>query len=893
MNYSVKTILICLLTSLSYFTQAQRINYTINESWSFNKGDHENAPLDAFNDTDWEKISIPHTWNNLDARDDEPGYYRGPGWYRRKIFVGNEALNKQVYACFEGSNQVTELWVNGQFAGKHIGGYTRFNFNITPFLKPGELNQFAIKVDNSHDPDIPPLSADFTFFGGIYRDVSLVFTSGVSISLNDYASSGVYITTSEASEDKASIEIRTILDNNVSSNQKINIEHTLVAPDGSIAAKNNSSVRTKSNQSTTHLDKNIIVENPDLWSVNTPDLYKVYTRIYNSKTGDLLDEVVNPLGIRWYSFHPEKGFFLNGHHVKLIGTNRHQDFEGMGNALPDEMHVRDLMLLKEMGGNFLRISHYPQDPIVLEMCDKLGIIASVEIPVVNAITESEAFTSNSVEMAKEMIRQDYNRPSIVIWNYMNEVMLRPPYEKDTEEYKQYSKAVGQYGRVMEATIREEDPTRYTMLVFHGNLKAYEDASLVELPQLVGWNLYQGWYGGKFSGFDSFLDSFHEKYPAIPVFVSEYGADVDPRLHSFEPKRFDFTAEYANMYHEHYLKAISERPFVAGANIWNLNDFHSESRGDAMPHINNKGITTLSRELKDTYLLYKAFLKEKPVVQIGSRTWKTRGGIADDSGNTFQPLNVYSNAPEVALTVNGKFHATAEVFDNIARFDVPFVAGKNTVLASIEVDNQTYHDFYETELKQVPQKLNDPQVPFHEINITLGSERYYEDKKSNSIWMPEKPYTPGSWGYIGGTSYKPKTRFGVLPSADINITSTEHDPIFQTQRVGIEQFRLDLTDGQYAVYLYWAELESDKNTEALAYNLGQDILSEDAGPRTFNVKINSIMQLDNFDISSHIGAETAIVKKFIVNANNNEGLKIEFDAIEGNPVLNAIRVYKIY
>jgi len=893
LNHFLKYFLICLFISINFHSIAQRIKYSVNESWKFHKGDYQEAFQPEINDSKWQEVSIPHTWNNLDARDDEPGYYRGTGWYRRNIFVGNETAGKQIHVLFEGSNQITELWINGQYAGKHSGGYTKFSFNITPYLKPGESNQFSIKVDNSHNVDVPPLSADFTFFGGIYRDVYLVITDNISLSLNDYASSGVYITTPHVSEQKANIQIRTLLENNTLKKQKIKLTHTIVSPEGKEVIEEGSAVTLKPNHQTEHVESNIEINNPDLWSDITPNLYKVYTRIYHSKTNELLDEVINPLGIRWFSFQPEDGFFLNGRHVKLIGTNRHQDYDGMGNALPDEMHVRDVLLLKEMGGNFLRISHYPQDPVILDMCDKLGIITSVEIPVVNAITESNAFTDNSLEMAKEMIRQDYNRPSVMIWNYMNEVMLRPPYEKDTEEYIQYCKAVGAFGNKLEETIRKEDSSRYTMLVFHGNLKAYEDAGLVEIPQLIGWNLYQGWYGGKFSGFDAFLDSFHEKYPGIPIFVSEYGADVAPRLHSFNPKRFDFTTEYANLYHEHYLKAITDRPFVSGANIWNLNDFHSESRGDAMPHINNKGITTLSRELKDTYHLYSAFLKKNPYVQIGSENWKTRGGIADDAGTTIQPIKVYSNASEVELTLNGNFHETARVTDNIATFDIPFINGKNSILATIKIGDQKYHDFYELEMKQVPQILNDPKFPFTEINVTLGSERYYEDKKSNRVWIPEKPYSSGSWGYVGGIPYSPKTRFGSLPAADVNITETEHDPIFQTQRTGLEQFRLDVPQGQYAVYLYWAELESPVKREALVYNLGQEIIKDTTEAREFNVVINGNIFLKNFNISDQIGAEKAIIKKFIVNANNNEGLKINFEAIKGSPVLNAIRVYKIY
>ena len=251
----------------------------------------------------------------------------------------------------------------------------------------------------------------------------------------------------------------------------------------------------------------------------------------------------------------------------------------------DELHVQDVLLLLEMGGNYLRVSHYPQDPVIMEMCDKLGIVTSVEIPVVNAVTETEEFLHNSVEMAKEMVRQDFNRPSVMIWGYMNEIFLRRPYTegKQLEDYYRFTEKVA---RALEATIREEDPSRYTMMAYHNMPQYYEDAHLTEIPMIQGWNLYQGWYEPDINEFQRLLDRAHKAYKGKVLMVTEYGPGVDPRVHSYQPERFDFSQEYGLVYHKHYLNEMMKRPFIAGSSLWNLNDFYSESRVDAVPHVNN-------------------------------------------------------------------------------------------------------------------------------------------------------------------------------------------------------------------------------------------------------------------------------------------------------------------
>lgn len=607
----------------------------------------------------------------------------------------------------------------------------------------------------------------------------------------------------------------------------------------------------------------------------------------------MLDEVVNPLGLRWFKFDSEKGFFLNGKGRKLIGTARHQDYFQKGNALRDELHVQDVLLLKEMGGNFLRVSHYPQDPVIMEMCDKLGIVTSVEIPVVNAVTETEEFLQNSVEMAKEMVRQDFNRPSVMIWGYMNEIFLRRPYTegKQLEDYYRFTEKVA---RALEATIREEDPSRYTMMAYHNMPQYYEDAHLTEIPMIQGWNLYQGWYEPDINEFQRLLDRAHKVYKGKVLMVTEYGPGVDPGLHSYQPERFDFSQEYGLVYHKHYLREMMKRPFIAGSSLWNLNDFYSESRVDAVPHVNNKGVVGLNREKKDVYWFYKTALSRRPILVIGNREWKSRGGVVNTAQKEcIQSVPVFSNAEEVELFVNNKSLGKKKVEDNYALFDVPFVGGENLLEAVAVAGDSKLRDMLRIQFRLVGSQLKDEAIPFTEINVMLGSPRYFEDRIANVAWIPEQEYKPGSWGFVGGTSYRRKTGFGSMLGSDIDILGTDMNPIFQTQRVGIKSFKADVPNGEYSVYLYWAELESDKEREALVYNLGADSEQTFAGNRSFGISMNGTTVLDDFNIARDYGYARAVIKKFVVTVKDGKGLSVDFHKKEGEPILNAIRIYRNY
>ena len=882
-----------LLFIVGWAQAQQRVVYTINDGWKFTKGSPFEAQLTGCDDSSWETVNIPHTWNDKDADDETPGFYRGPVWYRKQLFIDKSQEGRRAVIYFEGANQEVRFYLNGQFVGEHKGGYTRFCFDITPHLRYGQENLFAIYVNNVYNPNIPPLSADFTFFGGIYRDVYLQFMNPVHIATNDYASSGVYIRTPEVNNSAASVEITTLLTNDMSQPTEIRVENIICDADGKEVKKTQAEVKLAAGETKTDISKKIKIDSPRLWDIDDPYRYMVYTRILDKRKGTLLDEVVNPLGLRWFKFDSEKGFFLNGKGRKLIGTARHQDYFQKGNALRDELHVQDVLLLKEMGGNYLRVSHYPQDPVIMEMCDKLGIVTSVEIPVVNAVTETEEFLHNSVEMAKEMVRQDFNRPSVMIWGYMNEIFLRRPYTegKQLEDYYRFTEKVA---RALEATIREEDPSRYTMMAYHNMPQYYEDAHLTEIPMIQGWNLYQGWYEPDINEFQRLLDRAHKAYKGKVLMITEYGPGVDPRVHSYQPERFDFSQEYGLVYHKHYLNEMMKRPFIAGSSLWNLNDFYSESRVDAVPHVNNKGVVGLNREKKDVYWFYKTALSRRPILVIGNREWKSRGGVVNTAQKEcIQSVPVFSNAEEVELFVNNKSLGKKKIEDNYALFDVPFVGGENLLEAVAVTGDNKLRDMLRIQFQLVGSRLKDEAVPFTELNVMLGSPRYFEDRAANVAWIPEQEYKPGSWGFIGGTSYRRQTGFGTMLGSDIDIHGTDMNPIFQTQRVGIKSFKADVPNGEYSVYLHWAELESDKEREALVYNLGADSEQTFAGNRSFGISMNGTTVLDDFNIARDYGYARAVIKKFVVTVKDGKGLSVDFHKKEGEPILNAIRIYRNY
>ena len=514
---NIKVYCILLFSTLSLVSTAQNAKtvYTINSDWKFQKS--ETATNQFNNDaTSWVNVTIPHTWNAKDAFDDTPGYFRGLGIYKKSLFFSENDKNKSIIIHFEGANQETEVFVNGKSVGTHKGGYTAFSFEIQHYLKFGTANDVVVKVSNAFNENIPTLSADFTFFGGIYRDIYLEKTNLIHFTNTKYGGEKVLISTPKVDADNALIIFKGSVSNATSVPKKIEVIQSIRNAKKTVVQeiRNTYLIKAKKDLAFQQTIQNF--KKPILWSPDNPYLYEVITQIIDARTREVLDETVNPLGLRWFKFDAEKGFFINGKQCKLIGTNRHQDFQGIGNAVPDALQIEDVKLLKAMGGNFLRIAHYPQDPVILETCDRLGIITAIEIPVVNYITETTEFATTSIDMAKEMVLQNYNHPSLVIWAYMNEILLRPQYKDNPLKQAPYFKTITALAIEIEKTIRELDPYRYTMIPNHGNLKAYKEIGLTDVPMTIGWNLYAGWYSDNFTGFEGFMDTNHKPLNIHPL-----------------------------------------------------------------------------------------------------------------------------------------------------------------------------------------------------------------------------------------------------------------------------------------------------------------------------------------------------------------------------------------
>jgi beta-galactosidase len=892
----IKLLFVAALFFVLFSTNAQeRISTTINSNWMFCKGDTTKISAQK----KWSLVSIPHTWNAQDVNDEEPGYYRGEGWYKKTIYIPNSWKEKDIYIYFEGVAQVASIYLNGKLVGNHTGSYNAFSFPITSLVNLNSdnnaPNELLIKVDNSHNENIPPLSADFTFFGGIYRDVYLKAINKIHFDADNYASPGVFINTPMVNDNNAVVNIKGALVNGEISKRKLIITNKIYDAESKLVAEQNSQVTVNAGQKLNFQQEFKNIKGQHLWSVEDPYLYRVVSVIYDAANNQKLDETVNPLGFRWFNFDAEKGFFLNGKAVKLIGASRHQDYKDLGNALSDEMHVKDIELLKQMGGNFLRIAHYPQDPTVIETCDRLGILTSVETPIVNRITESEAFSNNAKQMHIEMIRQNYNHPSLIMWTYMNEVLLMPRYTKGSEQQETYFNAVAKLAQELEDITHNEDSSRYTMIPNHGAWELYNKVGLTKIPKLVGWNLYQGWYSGTLADFGKFLDKHHQELPKKPVLVTEYGSDADGRVHNFKPDRFDKSIEYTTLLHQSYLKDIMSRPFVSAAIIWNLAEFSSEQRAETTPHINAKGLLTWDRKPKDGYRFYQANLLSSPYLQIGSKEWNIRTGFADTATQLIctQPITIFSNQKKVTLKLNGKVIGTKETQQGIVNFEVPFVNGNNDITATANENGREIADHSDIKFILLSQNLKNKNIPFSEMNISLGDKRFYYDEQINRTWIPEQAYQVGSWGYVGGQVFtvKGSTRTGYGTTKDI--IGTNNEPIFQTQRIGIQQFKFDVPNGKYELTLHFAELLSPTKATDLVYNLGGGAAPEEFKERSFNVIMNGQALISNLNNNGYLDPLHLVSSKHTISIENNVGITLDFVPLKGEAILNAIQLKKIY
>ncbi|MCF8262670.1 MAG: hypothetical protein K9J12_17970 [Melioribacteraceae bacterium] len=904
------------LIAVTIDAQSISIKKSINSNWKFIK--NQTDQIDELPTENWKYVNLPHTWNDNDVLDDEPGYYQGNGWYKRDFFVPSYGEEKRIFVLFEGANQVTSVYINNNFIGQHKGGYTAFTFDITEQLLFGQTNQILVKVNNEVDADIPPLSGDFTFYGGIYRDVWIIEKEPIHFDFEKYADSGILISTPEVNKDFALVNIKGLLSNKSTEYSELQIDIKIKDPSNKTVFETISQIELPAGFKKEFSINDLKITSPILWSLKTPNLYRVSVILKDKQNDRVLDEVENPLGFRFYHFDPDEGFFLNGEPLKIIGVSRHQDYANIGNGLSNELHVKDVELIKEMGANFLRIAHYPQDPSILETCDRLGILASVETPLVNDITLSDSFFENSHNMMKEMIFQNYNHPSVIAWCYMNEILLgyKRKTKNDPNAYtSNYFSEVKRLASEMDSISKALDSERYTMIVNHGELDLYSKAGLSEVADLNAWNLYHGWYSENFENLDKHLDEHYKKFPNTPLLIGEYGAGVDPRLRSEEPIRFDFTHDWAVKYHKYYVDAMNKRPFVSGGFVWNFADFGSEFRVDAVPHINNKGLVGIDRVPKDVYYWYKAILNEKPVVEIGSKNWTKRTGVSlIDEKITNQTIEVYSNLDSVYLIHNGNSSEWKELVENVANFQIKFENGSNFVRAIGISDGEEIIDQVTIEFEIIPYNLKE-YSNWNLIAVNLGDHRNFYDPVTRINWLPDKKYESGNWGFMGGEVYYKKSTFQsqtfkqknvnsnqkndisknlkIKFGSEKNILGTENDPLFQSQRQGFDSYRFDVNDGKYEIEFYLAELEVDSESKELIYNLGNDQFdSTSPAERIFDILINDKVIFPGINLAKNIGAERAEIYKTEVLVKNDSGITIKLNSGKIPGFLNAILLRKI-
>ncbi|WP_308765166.1 glycoside hydrolase family 2 TIM barrel-domain containing protein [uncultured Bacteroides sp.] len=832
---------------------AQRTMKTINDGWDFRKD----------GETHWQSVNLPHTFN-LDAYF-KRNYYQGKGVYRKILSLPNIDSSKRYYLKIDAASKAADVKVNGQEIGHHTGGYSAFTFDITHVIK--EKNEIEITVDNARK-DITPLWADFTFWGGIYRDVWLITTPEQHFNMTNYGSSGVFVNTPVVNNRKGQVHIKAEITNDAISTTRLHIKNQFFDAQGKLIQTKTQPLSLNKGETRTIECISSDILHPQLWTPESPTLYKVTTSIINPKNGQILDEVSNKIGFRWFSFDADKGFSLNGKPYKLRGVNRHQDQAPIGVAIDDEVNRRDIQQIKDIGCNFIRISHYPQDDALLDACDELGLLAWEEIPIVNLVPDDEVYNQNCETNLVEMVRQHYNHPSIIAWGYMNEILLIAP-TPDKPEWDAVKERTVKLAQQLEKRLKEEDPSRASVMAFHGS-DLYNTIGLA-LSDVAGWNLYQGWYFGELSQFEEWLEDQHTRYPHRPIIVSEWGAGSDKRIHSSQSHAFDFSMEYQQKYIEHYLPYIEKSDYIAGCAYWNYIDFNVAARQESMPRVNNKGLFYNDRTPKDVAYYFKAMWRtDIPVLHIASRDHASR--VAKNG--EIQTIKIYTNLNEVELILNGKSCGKQHPTNYNTIFHVSLPQGRSTLIARGYRNDSLVEDAMMITYRTLPDLSRG-----EELAINVGSNCYFTSDVSQLTWLPDQPYTHGSWGYVNGQSR----------STTSEIHNTIDGPIYQTWLENVTEYKIDAPKGIYEVELLIADVTRPSKQQANL--LGRADEQTDSSSNRFNVSICANLVEPNFSPGENNRYLNACRRRFIVQ-NNDNCINIHFTPLQGKPILSGIKIRKL-
>ena len=603
----------------------------LNSTWSFSK---EATAVPAAIDAAWEVVNLPHSWNAIDGQDGGNDYYRGTAYYAKTLVKSEFPAADRYYLEIRGANSSADVYMDGKALAHHDGGYSTWRVDVTESLSESSL--LTIVVDNSANETVYPQMADFTFYGGIYRDVNLICVSESHFDLDYYGGPGIMVTPT-VSGANAKVEVKVFL---TGAKEGQTVKYT-------IYDKDENELYTQETADTT---ANFVIENVHLWhGRKDPYLYCCEAELIEG--GKVIDNVCTRFGCRTFKIDPDNGFILNGEEYPLRGVSRHQDRWGFGNALLPEHHEEDMDMICEVGCTTIRLAHYQHDQYFYDLCDQRGLVIWAEIPYISK--HMPTGRENTISQMKELIVQNYNHPSIVVWGLSNEISIGGSDEDLLENH-----------RILNDLCHEMDQTRLTTIAAVSMCKM-EDPYL-QIPDVVSYNHYFGWYGGDTSMNGPWFDKFHAMHPTIPIGCSEYGCEA-LNWHTSDPRQGDYTEEYQAYYHEELIKQLFTRKYMWATHVWNMFDFGADARNEGGENgQNHKGLVTFDRKYKkDSFYAYKAWLSDEPFVHLCGKRYI-------DREEDVTKVTVYSNQPEVELFANGVSIGKKTAADHFFYFDVPNV-----------------------------------------------------------------------------------------------------------------------------------------------------------------------------------------------------------------------------
>lgn len=618
---------------------------SFNDGWKFSLTD-KNVP-DSLPES-WETVSLPHSWNAIDGQDGNGSYLRTNALYAKSFPTPKQPLKGgKVYVEVLAAGQQASVYINGEKAVYHEGGYSAFRADLTSYLKEEGENLLVVDCSNEEKSNVYPQSADFTFYGGLYRGVQLISVPDVHFDLDTYGGPGIRVS-SVPENGGARFTIETSVAN---AEENFTVLYSITDAAGCEVA---SAARPAEQPNV-----EIFVPDVTLWDIDRPYLYTVTATL--QRRNEAYDELKVRNGVRTFSCDPDKGFILNGVPTPLRGVSRHQDKLYKGNALTKEDHYEDARIIKELGANTVRLAHYQHSQDFFDACDELGFIVWAEIPFISMMSKDPAAHENCVSQLTELIHQNYNHSSICFWSISNEILIGGISEQLVENHKD-----------LNALAKKLDPTRLTTIA-HVSMTPI-DSPLHGITDTESYNHYFGWYGGKYTENGPWFDNFHKTHPEICLGLSEYGCEGIITYHGPDPQCKDYSEEYQAEYHEHLAQVLDERPWMWSSHVWNMFDFGCAARDEGgVAGRNNKGLVTIDRKTrKDSFYVYQAYWAKKPMVHIAGRRYAQRAGETT-------VVKVYSNQPTVSLYLNGELMDVQTAY-RVFRFELALKDGFNTLVA---------------------------------------------------------------------------------------------------------------------------------------------------------------------------------------------------------------------